>query len=77
MMTIDLEVYKPIECKSYDEAVGRAYALSKNDSNEQFFVVLNTIRNIHVVQIKAPVWCHEKVKCSYYKGIRTFKPEWA
>lgn len=73
-MTIELEVYKPIECKSRDEAIGRAYALSKSDSNEQFFVVLNTIRNVHFVQVKAPVWCNEKLICGYRKGVRTVWP---
>lgn len=73
-MEIELEVYKPIPCKSLDEAIGRAYALSKSDSNEQFFVILNTVRNVHVVQIKAPVWCNEKTICAYRKGVKTVWP---
>lgn len=73
-MTIELEVYKPIECKSIDEAIGRAYALSKSDSNEQFFVIHRTIINKHFVQISGPVWCNERVICAYYKGIKTVWP---
>jgi hypothetical protein len=76
-MTIDIQVYKPIKCDSRDEAIGRAYALSKGESRETFFVVHNTIRNVYVVQTNAPVWCNEKVVYSFYKGNRTFKPEWA
>ncbi len=76
-MNIELEVYKPIECKSRDEAIGRASALSKGESRETFFVIHNTIRNIHLVQTTAPVWCNEKIIYSFYKGNRTFRPEWA
>lgn len=73
-MTIEIEIHRPIECESYDEAFGRAYALSKMDGTNATFYVVKTMYLFTVMPNRKPLMHQGKLICGFRRGIKTVWP---
>lgn len=66
---------EPLQCTSLDEAIGKAYKLSKEiDLNTRFYVIKDLNLGVYLVDENNTIHHHEKLICDYYRGIKTTMP---
>jgi hypothetical protein len=70
-MQIEVDVFRSTDCESYDQAIGRAYAFSKENLGITFYVIKGLTK--YRVGDRNDAGEGEKVVCEYKNGIKTVK----